>query len=154
MHSSFYISTRGAWVCTTDGLCSAARHLVLSWLITAAPDPWACCCTTTKEREREREKAHQGLFRSSGKERGSTVEWGGVWVYAATRLRSTGRDNLVERLARRMESLNCPTLYVLSIIVSSHHKTSTDAANFNIQHYDIKAHFWAWKYIRICEVII
>lgn len=38
-HSSFYISTRGAWACTTDGLCSAARHLVLSWLITAAPDP-------------------------------------------------------------------------------------------------------------------
>lgn len=75
MHSSFYISTRGAWACTTDGLCSAARHLVLSWLITAAPDPGACCCTTTKEKE----MAHEGLFRGSGKERGSAVDCGVRW---------------------------------------------------------------------------
>lgn len=108
-------------------------------------------------RPRKRERRHTRDCLEAAGERGvrlRTVEWGGVWVYAATPLRSTGRDNLVESLARRMESLNCPTLYVLSIIVSSHHKTSTDAENFNIQHYDIKAHFWAAKYIRKCEVLI
>lgn len=54
-----------------------------------------------------------------------------------------------------MESLNCPTLYVLSIIVSSHHKTSTDAENFNIQHYLYKGTFSEQgKYIRKCRVQI
>lgn len=108
-------------------------------------------------RPRKRERWHtRDCLEAAGRSgvRLWTVEWGGVWVYAATPLRSTGRDNLVESLARRMESLNCPTLYVLSIIVSSHHKTSTDAENFNVQHYDIKAHFSAGKYIRQCKVLI